>query len=195
MGTVRVVSGLAGGRRLAVPRADGVRPTLQRTREALFSILGEGVAGGTVLDLFAGSGALGIEALSRGARHVVFVDENPRCVACVRENLHHCGFRTGHRIVRGRLPDVLQTLRAALPRPADLVLMDPPYGWTRRDALFESLDRCSLLKDHARIVCEHFHKDVFPRAPSRFLLEKQRRYGDTVISFFLYLPGDPLHAP
>jgi 16S rRNA (guanine(966)-N(2))-methyltransferase RsmD len=191
IGTIRVVSGAARGRRLTVPREEGVRPTLNRIREALFTILGEQVHDGSVMDLFSGSGALGIEAMSRGARHVVFVEENPRCIRCIHDNITRCGFHSGHQVMRGRLPEALRTLTKMAPPPVDIVLMDPPYGWAGNATLFQALHRCSLLRDHARIVCEHFHKDVFPAVPAEFRFEKQRKYGDTVLTFFDYLPGEP----
>jgi len=190
---IRVVSGSARGRKLLVPREGGVRPTLNRIREALFTILGEHVPGGSVLDLFSGSGALGIEALSRGARNVVFLDENPGCIRCIRDNLNRCDFHSGHRVLQGRLPEALETLRREDPPHVDIVLMDPPYGWEGKARLFQALHHCSLLREHARIVCEHFHKDVFPTVPAEFSMEKQRRYGDTVLTFLHYLPGEPLH--
>ena len=120
---MRVIAGEARGLHLSAP-SPAIRPTMDRVREAIFSSLGEVVAGARVLDLFAGSGALGIEALSRGAASAIFVDANPRCAACVRENLR-----------RAKLDGSVQVMDAlkfvelyAEPGGYDLIFADPPYG-------------------------------------------------------------------
>ena len=152
-----------------------------------YSVPPEGIA----LDLFAGSGALGIEALSRGAQRVVFVDENPVCLRSIRENLDRCGFRSQTEILRGRLPAFFRKLAQVIAGKADIVLLDPPYNQVDKALLLESMHHFSLLKENARIVFEHFHKDVFNSVPTGFLLEKQKRYGDTSLTFFRYRPGEP----
>jgi len=144
-----------------------------------------------VLDLFAGSGALGIEALSRGAARAVFVAENPACVHASWEDLERCGFQSRGEVLRGRLPDAFRSVGRMLPKGAGLVLLDPPYGAREKGSLLAAMERFSLLAERARIVFEHFHKDVFSSLPPGFILEKQRRYGDTALTFFRYLPGDP----
>ena len=119
-----MIAGRYGGRRLQAPPGDATRPTADRVREALFSILGERVAGARVLDLFAGSGALGLEALSRGAREVTFVERAPAALKALRANLAALGADAD--VVRA---DALRWLRAASggARQYDLVLLDPPY--------------------------------------------------------------------
>ena len=194
IGTVRVVAGSARGRRLIVPGGAGVRPTMDRIREALFSILGEALPGRTVMDLFSGSGALGIEALSRGAAHAVFVDSNPLCIGCIRRNLARCGFSSVHPVLRCRLPEGLTTMSRSVGRKSDIVFMDPPYGWDGLAVLLGGLHRCSLLAERATIVLEHFHKDVFANLPAAFAVSEQRRYGDTVLTFFHHLGGDPAYG-
>jgi hypothetical protein len=126
IGTVRIIAGISRGRRVTVPGVPGVRPTLSRIREPLFTMLGEDLVDGDVLDLFAGSGALGIEALSRGARHAVFVDENPLCLRAIRENLERCGFQSQTEVLRGRLPAAFRIVGRALLRKADIVLSPAP---------------------------------------------------------------------
>jgi 16S rRNA (guanine(966)-N(2))-methyltransferase RsmD len=171
---VRVVAGAHGGRRLIAPPGDATRPTSDRVREALFSILGP-VEGARVLDLFAGSGALGIEALSRGAAAAVFVDRSPRAVAAVRANLGALGIAADVRRMEART-----ALRAAAARADtyDLVFLDPPYrhaaglGRELSDALG------AVLAPHARVVSESDR-----RAPLELALPltDERRYGDTLI--------------
>jgi 16S rRNA (guanine966-N2)-methyltransferase len=141
------------------------------------------------MDLFSGSGALGIEALSRGARHAVFVDSHPVCVRCIGENLERCDFPSRAQVLQARLPDDFRSVRKVLSGAVDIVLADPPYGWDGKAGILQELHRFSLVNEHATIVFEHFHKDVFSSVPQEFVLEDERRYGDTVLTFFHYQPG------
>ncbi|MGH2978496.1 MAG: 16S rRNA (guanine(966)-N(2))-methyltransferase RsmD [Solirubrobacterales bacterium] len=170
---MRVVAGAYSGRRLTAPRGGRIRPTADRVREALFSILGP-MEALRVLDLFAGSGALGIEALSRGAQEATFVDSNQAAVRAVRENLERVGSEHG-RVFRA---DVTSFLRGAARHGDlwDLVLCDPPYRLAHRlgPALGPLLT--PVLDTDARIVCESSSKH-----PLRLDLPVigERRYGDT----------------
>jgi 16S rRNA (guanine966-N2)-methyltransferase len=171
---VRVVAGRFGGRVLAAPRGRSTRPTSDRVREALFSILGE-LQGSRVLDLFAGSGALGIEALSRGAVDAVFVDSSAAAVAAVRRNLIALGIDC-----EVRRQDALVYLRGASrdARVYDLVFLDPPYR--HAGALGPELSAAlgPVLAPDARVVAE-----TDRRAPLELDLARldERRYGDTLI--------------
>ena len=175
---MRVVAGAYAGRRLAAPRGRGTRPTPDRVREALFSILGP-VDGLRVLDLYAGSGALGIEALSRGAPEATFVDSDAAAARAVRENLDRVGSDRG-RVFRA---DALSFLRGAARHGEcwDLVLLDPPYRLAPRlgPALGPLL--VPVLETEARIVCESSTKH-----PLRLDLPPngERRYGDTLLAFY-----------
>ena len=172
---MRVVAGVYGGRRLVAPPGDATRPTSDRVREALFSVLGPSVQGARVLDLFAGSGALGIEALSRGAASAVFVDRAPRAIAAVKANLEALGIAAEVRRAEARA-----WLRTASARADayDLVFLDPPYrraGELGRE-LSEAL--AAVLAPGARVVTESDRRD--PLELGLPLLD-ERRYGDTVI--------------
>jgi 16S rRNA (guanine966-N2)-methyltransferase len=168
----------------------GVRPTQDRIREALFSILGETVEGCNVFDAFAGSGALGIEALSRGAERAVFCDENPECLRVIQENLRRCELEDRAEVLRAPVPVGLGKVREALSRPFDMVFLDPPYGGGGREQILEGLSRFALLKERARIVFEHAEKGAFASLPAGFLVESERRYGDTLLTFLNFQPGE-----
>jgi 16S rRNA (guanine966-N2)-methyltransferase len=173
---VRVVAGEFKGRRLQAPSGHRTRPTADRVREALFSILGA-VEGLSVLDLYAGSGALGIEALSRGAATAVFVDRDPRAVAAVRRNLALVGVDAP--VHRRDALAYLGTAAATTAAPFDLVFVDPPYSSADRLAgpLSERLP--ALLSRDSRIVIESDTRSPLVLA---LPLERERTYGDTRIA-------------
>jgi len=172
---MRVVAGTYGGRRLTAPRGDATRPTSDRVREALFSVLGEIVTGARVLDLFAGSGALGIEAASRGAAEVTFVDSAPAAIRAVRANLDALGLAA--EVVRADALAAARAARAAA-RQYDLIFLDPPYRLAERLApgLTEAVG--GLLAPGGLAVSESDR-----RAPLalELPLRDERRYGDTLI--------------
>ncbi len=179
---MRVIAGRFGGRRLRAPRGSATRPTADRVREALFSMLGA-LEGASVLDLFAGTGALGIEALSRGAAEVVFVERDRLALACLRANLSALGLGAegGEPQVQVRARDAFAVLhQAAMDGEAyDLVLLDPPYAqadeWGPR--LAQALPQ--VLRPEGLVVVESDR-----RAPLAVGLpvRRQRRYGDTSIT-------------
>ncbi len=172
---MRIVAGTLGGRRIAAPAGSATRPTGDRVREALFSVLGAAVQDARVLDLFAGSGALGLEAISRGAACAVFVDSSQRAVAAVRANLATLGIEADVRRM-----DARTALRTASARGEayDLVFLDPPYR--RAAGLGRELSEAipALLAPGARVVTESDR-----RAPLELGLPctDERRYGDTLI--------------
>jgi 16S rRNA (guanine966-N2)-methyltransferase len=172
---VRIVAGRWGGRRLTSPKGDATRPTSDRVREALFSILGDRVQEARVLDLFAGSGALGLEALSRGAAAATFVDSAAPAVAAVKANLEALGGTAEvHR------SDALRFLRTAQGKAQhyDLVLLDPPYRLAERlgRELSEALP--AVLAPSALVISE---SDRRAPLPLDLPVTDERRYGDTLI--------------
>jgi len=174
---MRVIAGRLGARRLKAPAGKGVRPTSDRVREALFAMLGE-LDGASVLDLFAGSGALGIEALSRGAAGVVFVERDAAAVAVLKENLKTLQIEPGEAEVRRA--DALGALRSAGARKEtyDLVFIDPPYGQAREWAPRLQALLPPLLSPAARVVVESDRRAPLELAAP---LQRERRYGDTLI--------------
>jgi 16S rRNA (guanine966-N2)-methyltransferase len=175
---MRIVAGTLGGRRLQAPPGPGTRPTSERVREALFSALGP-LAGEAVLDLYAGSGALAIEALSRGAQSAVLVERDPRAVAVLHGNLQQLGLAAPAAVVRRR--DVLRALRdaSAAGETYDLVFIDPPYRLAGGLGPELAPALAPLLAPGARVVGESDRRlplDL-PGLPTTF----ERRYGDTLL--------------
>jgi len=181
---MRVVAGKFRGRPLVAPKGLATRPTADRVREALFSILFD-VDGLSVLDLYAGTGALGIEALSRGARSVMFVERDRRARALIAENLEHCGVPRGCAIIRASF-DRLDLADAV--DPFDLVLLDPPYDETP-DAVMVML--ADLLAPGGLLVLEHARRRAAPEAAGLARV-RQVASGDSMLSF--YGRRDPVDA-
>jgi 16S rRNA (guanine966-N2)-methyltransferase len=175
---MRVIAGRLGGRTLKAPRGSVTRPTSDRVREALFAMLGD-LHGASVLDLFAGTGALGIEALSRGAREVVFVERDASAVRALGENLAALAVEPGEAEVRRG--DALSALRTARERAEkyDLVFIDPPYRRARDWAPELSALLPAVLAPAARVVVESDRR--MPLA-LEMAIELERRYGDTSIT-------------
>jgi 16S rRNA (guanine966-N2)-methyltransferase len=181
---MRVIGGADRGRRLKAPRGLRTRPTADRVRVTLFDILGPGIAGMRVLDLFAGTGAVGIEALSRGAARAVFVERDPDALRALRANLAALDLgRAEARVVAG---DAL----AALPRlgegeaPFDLVFLDPPYTGNLATRALAALAAGPLLHPRSRIVVQHLTKTP-PVVPSGLVSAgTPRRFGETALTFF-----------
>jgi 16S rRNA (guanine966-N2)-methyltransferase len=180
---VRVIAGSLGGRRLKAPRGNRTRPTSDRVREALFMAL-EPLAGLQVVDLFAGSGALGIEALSRGATRVDFVESDRAARATLAENLEALGLGERARVWALTLPAGLGRIAAAV-AAADLILLDPPYGGRIAIATLEALGAGGATKAGARVVVEHHARDALPSEAGGLRRTRERSYGETVVSTYL----------
>jgi len=175
MPKLRVSGGEARGRRLKAPK--NIRPTQGVVKQAIFNMVGPNIEGANVLDLFAGSGALGIEALSRGAASVTFVDQQPRGLAILRQNLDVLGFKERAHVVRG---DVVRWLEASpdAVRAADYVFLDPPYEDVVLDRSLKVLDRHVAV---ATVVAEHSRRQAIPTL-TRLRVDRQRRHGDTMVT-------------
>jgi 16S rRNA (guanine966-N2)-methyltransferase len=178
---LRVIAGSVGGRRLVAPKG-GTRPTTDRLKEALFASLGpDRVDGATVLDLYAGSGALAIEALSRGAARAVLVDRAAAAEAAIAANLRATGFEAAARFQRATVAAVMG---APVPEaPFDLVFVDPPYDLPggEVDDLLAALDRGELVVSGGIVVVERPKGGEPLRLPDGWGIEKERAYGDTLL--------------
>lgn len=179
---MRVVAGELGGRRLETPRGRSTRPTSDRVREAMFMAL-EPLSGLRVVDLFAGSGALGIEALSRGAEFADLVEPAHGARRTLERNLATLELEDRSQVWRVSLPGGLHALAEVL-RAADLVLADPPYGGREATAILAALGRPFVLRPATRVVLEHHAKDPIPESSGTLARVRQRAYGETVVSTF-----------
>jgi 16S rRNA (guanine966-N2)-methyltransferase len=179
---VRVIAGRFKGRRLATPTWTGLRPTSDKLRETLFNVLGARVIGARVADLFAGTGALGLEALSRGAERVVFVERDPRAAALVVENVRRCGAEEGCAIIRAAALNGLKTLRRRADFALfDLVLLDPPYEESPGPALVGVDD---VLARGGLAVVEHARRQTTPDQSGQLLKHRELVSGDSALSFY-----------
>ena len=181
---MRVISGTAGGLQLKSPKKHPLRPTQDRIRQVIFSSLAERVPGARVLDLFAGTGSFGIEALSRGAEAAVFVEQEAEAAQCIRENLVHCKLAGGE----VRVEDALVFLRTAPPKKFDLIFADPPYlksrGALDGDPLLEMLP--GFLAADGLFVWEHYAERRLENS-TRWEVIRHRNYGETGLSFIRLL--------
>ncbi|MNW56624.1 Ribosomal RNA small subunit methyltransferase D [compost metagenome] len=182
---MRVVSGSARGRNLKAVPGTGTRPTTDKVKEALFSMIGPYFEGGQALDLFAGTGGLGIEALSRGMELAVFVDLEYKSIEVVRANLKTTGFEAKAEVYKN---DAERAIKALSKREQkfDLVFLDPPYRLKHGDKLMESMDQLNLLSDGATIVLEYESTYVYPAAFGRFTEVRKAQYGETTLSIYAY---------
>jgi 16S rRNA (guanine966-N2)-methyltransferase len=175
VGKLRVAGGEARGRRLKTPK--GIRPTQGVVKQAIFNLVGPGIESAHVIDLFAGSGAIGIEALSRGAAGVIFVDREPRGLAILRQNLEALDLKERAHVVRGDVVRWLEGSSEDIVR-AGFVFLDPPYDDVVLDRALKVLDRQVI---DATVVAEHSRRHELPGL-ARLQVDRQRRYGDTMVT-------------
>ena len=191
---MRVIAGTFRGRRLATPKGNRlVRPTADRVKESVFSILQEQVVDANFLDLCAGTGSMGIEALSRGAKHVTFLERDPRCIEIIERNLHTCGLLTESQARYHLLRrDVVKGIAYLCKRSTlfEIIYFDPPYGidLAGGSQLYTTclplLAENSLLCGGGILLVEHAKRVVLPDTVGSMKRSRQARYGETVVSFY-----------
>ncbi len=180
---MRVIGGSRKKRALRSLKGLELRPTPDRVREAIFNIIARELSGKKVLDLFAGSGTLGIEALSRGAKEAVFIEINLEAARILEENLRNCQFRGKGAVIRGRVEAGIKLL-AKRGKSFDLIFLDPPYDKALVARTLKALSPSKILVPGSLVVAQHSPREEFPEALGRLTLEDQRRYGETLVSFF-----------
>jgi 16S rRNA (guanine966-N2)-methyltransferase len=183
---LRIIAGELKGRKLRSVRGTKTRPTAERIREAIFNILAFQIQESTVLDLFSGTGAFGIEALSRGAESVVFVDVDNDSISVLQENIKSFSLESPAKILRWDLTrnlNCLGSLRSAF----NLIFMDPPYNKNMIEPTLYNLHSSQSMQNGARIVVEHSYLEPVLKSQLPFEISDQRRYGKTLVSFLNYV--------
>ncbi len=179
---MRIIGGEARSRQIEAPKGMDTRPTQDKVRESLFNILQWEIKGKSVLDLFAGSGALGLEALSRGADSAVFVDLSRHAAKIIQENVDRLGYQSKARVVRDDWKSAVGTQAYYDRNVFDLVFLDPPYSMTNTGEICSYMLSYGILAQHVLIVVEHA-LDTPPKLGPEFKANDLRRYGDTGITF------------
>jgi 16S rRNA (guanine(966)-N(2))-methyltransferase RsmD len=175
---LRIIAGALKGRRLTAPSWEGLRPTSDKLRETLFNILAPRIAGARVLDGYAGTGAVGIEALSRGAARITFVERDRRAQALIAENLAHCGVTDGYAIIRASVARALDDLQAG---SFDIMIFDPPYDEQPADILAGAGER---LAAGGVLVLEHARRRPSPEQLGPLRRTREVRSGDSALAFY-----------
>jgi len=183
---MRIISGTAKGTRLASLGSADIRPTLDRVKESFFNQVGPGLGGIAFLDLFAGSGSMGIEALSRGAETVVFVEPKAKAQHIILQNLEKCKMTPPRwDLLKSSALTGLKTLKDRK-LDFDLIYVDPPFVDNLYEATLLGLSPSGILRRDAVVVVEHFHKTVLRKNYDKLKFYKDRRLGDSCLSFFKF---------
>ncbi len=175
---MRVITGIARGRKLITLDGNDVRPTTDKVKEAVFSSIQFDIEGRRILDLFAGSGQLGIEALSRGAESATFIDLNSDAISAIRQNLENTGFQDNAKVLRADFFSFCASTKDTF----DIVFLDPPY---REDLLARALNAVqNVMSDYGIIICEHPTDVDLPQTVGEFKNYKKSKYGKIAVSFY-----------
>ncbi len=175
---MRIITGTARGRRLKTPEGRDIRPTSEVVKEAMFSVIQFDIEGSQVLDLFSGTGQLGIEALSRGAKYCRFIDKSSDCAALTRENIRAAGFENISNVMTADSSDYLRMARYTF----DIAFLDPPYSHGTIAAVLPLLE--PKMSDRGIAVCEHERGLVLPDSVGRLIKKKTYRYGKTEVTVY-----------
>jgi 16S rRNA (guanine966-N2)-methyltransferase len=189
---MRVIAGLAKGRRLKTPKGSELRPTADRVKEALFNILPHDLSGRRVLDLFAGTGNLSVEALSRGAERALLIDFSREATKVIEENLRSIGFAAKSRVLTASVFKAARALARSGER-FELIFLDPPYDQGLVEDTLRTIAKEGLLEENGVIVAEHSVREKVQERYGGYgglALSDQRRYGDTELSFFRWAQGE-----
>jgi 16S rRNA (guanine(966)-N(2))-methyltransferase RsmD len=187
--SIRISAGALKGRKIPTLQGQGIRPTSLRAREALFSILGSIIPGACVADLFAGSGSIGLEALSRGAKKAVFVEQNPMAGHTLEKTLTQFKLGPQSQVITQDVALAIQNPHLVGWRPFDVLYIDPPYQFEHSHQLLIQIENANLVAEQGHVIFEHFAKHTPPSNIGQWTLTRRARYGDTGLSF--YRPQTP----
>jgi 16S rRNA (guanine966-N2)-methyltransferase len=183
---VRVFGGSLQGRRLQTCRVASLRPTSEKIREAIFNILAPLLADGPVLDLFAGTGSLGIEALSRGMERAVFVEQNATIISLLKKNISHCQLEERSEVIAFPVSKGLKILKSRN-ETFIMIFLDPPYQEKLAGKTLREISEAKLLRQEGLVIVEHSSKEILEKSYGRLQMDDQRTYGQTLVSFFSLL--------
>jgi len=184
--SLRIISGSLRGKKLHTVRGMKVRPTADRLRESIFNILSSRIHKAVVLDLFAGTGAFGIEAISRGAEYAVFIDNSREALSVIARNIEACAFSNRTKIVKWDIERNLNCIKS-FNQAFNLVFIDPPYNQNIINPSLSNLFKSGSLATGACVVLEHSAAEPLPADLGAFEIEDQRKYGKTLVSFLSYV--------
>ena len=182
---MRIITGKARGLKLTTPKNMDVRPTSDRVKESLFNIIGTKIVGTRVLDLFAGTGNLGLEAWSRGAEKVVFIDESQASLQLVRSNITKAKAEKETKVLKGNAVKVIADLVAKGER-FDFIFCDPPYNKGLPAQIIEQVAKYDIVAPGGYLVVEHSQHEILPELPIKLEIIRSEKYGETLISFLRY---------
>lgn len=177
---MRIISGDLKGRRLNTPRDNNIRPTTDKVKEAIFNMVMPHIEDAVVIDLFSGTGNLGLEAISRGAKHCTFGDKARESLQLTKENIKHCQVENQTTLISGDFERVLERIT----EKADIIFLDPPYKAGLVESCLEKIGELNLLDEDGVIVIEHGKREIFPDNIGIFEKIKEKRYGTILVSLF-----------
>lgn len=180
---MKIIAGIYKGRKLKMPVGNQIRPTPGKVKEAVFSIIGHDLSDALVVDLFAGTGSLGLEALSRGAKYVWLGDKSIEACQLISENIKTLGAEDKARLVRGEWQQLIAQLKRVADR-VDVIFLDPPFEGNILESAIKAISGEGLLKEDGTIVAEHDYRLDMPETIGDFVLFKRKKYGNTIISLY-----------
>ena len=183
---MRIISGNLKGKKIRSVKGRKTRPTSDRIRESIFNIIAFNVENACVLDLFAGTGAFAIEALSRQAKLAVFIDNSKNAVSAIRENIKSCHLDDRAKVIKWDVTKNLTCIERSNP-PFNLVFMDPPYEKSYLKPALINLNLSCCMEKECLIIVEHSLREPIPKEPAVFEITDQRKYGKTLVSFLKYM--------
>ncbi len=183
---MKIVAGKNRGNKLKSPKGLSIRPTSQKVREALFDIIGTYIQGACFLDLFAGTGAVGIEALSRGAKKVIFIEKELKCIKIIRENLEKT--KNSEYAIVYKI-DFLSGLKTISKKNylLDYIFLDPPYNMGLANTSLSEISKLVILKKDGLVIAQHYKRETVNDEFKKLKLFKQKKYGECCLSFFNYV--------